>query len=203
MVCPPECNAECCRRWWITLLPAELEKAVAFTGLERKRFVEEKCVLFAELFPLKEKKSGVVIFSGLLPRNLAKQIQGSFGFLPDFFLALPAFAFKRVAGKCVFLDKTNLCSIYPVRPMQCRLFPNLSVEGKPSELYKFCPLALEAKGGLDQKHFKRLSHYYSEVEARGFSMLWANLPREGIVRVQGSEFRVSKQEFLELLGPYS
>lgn len=203
MVCPPECNAECCRRWWITLLPKELERAVAFTGLPRKRFVEEKCVLFAELFPLNKKKNGIVIFSGLLPEHLAVQVRESFGFLPDFFLALPALAFKRAGKKCVFLDKSNLCSIYPVRPRQCSLFPDLSVEGKPSELYGFCPLALKAKGGLDSEHFQRLSHYYSEVEGRGFSVMWAHLPREGIISVQGSEFRVSRQEFLELLGPYS
>ncbi len=203
MVCPVECNAECCRRWWITLLPEELEKAVAFTGLERKRFVEEKCVLFAELFPLTEKKSGIVVFSGLLPRSLAGQIRESFGFLPDFFLALPALAFKRPGQKCVFLNESNLCSIYPARPRQCTLFPSISVEGKPSDLYGFCPLARNARRGIDQEHFQRLTHYYSEVEGRGFSALWAHLPREAIVKVNGNEFRVSRQDFLGLLGPYS
>jgi len=203
MVCPLECNAECCRRWWIALLPEELERAVAFTGLERKRFVEEKCVLFAELFLLEGKRSGIVVFSGLLPESIAGQVRDSFGFLPDFFLALPALAFKREAEKCVFLNESNLCSIYPVRPRQCSLFPSLSFEGKPAELYGFCPLARSARGGIDQEHFQRLTHYYSEVEARGFSALWSHLPWKAIVRVNGKEFRVSREDFLGLLGPYS
>lgn len=37
----------------------------------------------------------------------------------DTFLGL----LKDKEGKCVFLDNGNRCSIYPVRPMECRAFP--------------------------------------------------------------------------------
>jgi len=42
---------------------------------------------------------------------------------------------------CIFFDKkTNKCSIYPVRPNQCRTFPFWSYfKDKPKEVARECP----------------------------------------------------------------
>lgn len=204
-VCSVECKAECCKRWWITLLPEELEKAIEFSGIPRKEFIGEKCVLFAELFPLSERDQGIVVFNELLPKSIAFRVREGLGFMPDFFLALPFIAFKRVNEKCVFLSEESLCSIYPVKPRQCELFPGLSLDSKKEleEQYDFCLLAKGAKPGIDEEHLKKTRDYFSEVEAGGFSRLWHSLPGNGIVKIHSRLFRVSRKEFLALLGPYA
>lgn len=203
--CSVECKAECCKRWWITLLPGELERAADFSRIPGRRFVEEKCVLYAELFPMGEREQGIVVYNELLPKGIAEKVRECFGFLPDFFLALPFIALKRIEGNCVFLDSANLCSIYAVRPGQCRLFPSISLEesDKPGELYRFCGLAGSAEGGLDSGHMKRVRDYFSEVGGCGFSKTWHFLPGRGIVKIRSDSFEVSREDFLALLGPYS
>lgn len=204
--CPPECNAACCRRWWITLLPQELERAAGHASIPRKEFIEGKCVLYAELYPLEEKKQGIVVFNELLPKGIAEKVREGFGSLPDFFLALPFMAFKRMDEKCVFLSGENLCSIYGARPRQCELFPQISLEKgkKLNELYDFCSLAAEKDSkGLDQEHLDRLRDYFSEVEGLGFARVWHSLPETGFVKIGSSVFGVPRRDFLELLGPYS
>lgn len=47
-------------------------------------------------------------------------------------------------GDCIYLDgKTRKCSIYPVRPKQCRTWPfwnsNLESEGNWKQVQAFCP----------------------------------------------------------------
>ena len=124
--CSDSCKAECCKKWRITILPSELEKAVSFTKTNRKRFIEDNCVLFAELIPLTEKKDGIVVFSGLLPKSISDKLEDEMGEIPDFFMALPYLAFEKNEA-CTFLSEKNLCGIYEARPKQGELFPALSV----------------------------------------------------------------------------
>jgi len=203
--CSEECKAECCKRWWITLLPHELENAAGSAGLPRREFIEAKCVLYAELYPLEEKKHGIVVFNELLPKGIAERVKEGFGSLPDFFLALPFLALKRMDGKCVFLSDESQCSIYTARPRQCELFPQISLEKgkKLEELYGFCRLTAEKDSkGLDQGHLDRLRDYFSEVEGTGFGRVWHSLPGEGVIKIGSSVFNAKRGEFLELLGPY-
>ncbi|MCX6802873.1 MAG: YkgJ family cysteine cluster protein [Candidatus Diapherotrites archaeon] len=204
--CSEKCKAECCKRYWITLLPGELDRLADFAEMPRQRFIEEYCTLFADIFPMSKKAEGIVVFTGLVPDSIEAKAKEAFGEMPDFFLILPFIALKRIEGKCVFLNKENLCSVYKARPRQCALFPEISPdEGrKPEELYDFCRLAVkEAKGGLDLEHFKKMKDYFSEVEGRGFSKVWRNLPGNAVVKAYKEYFPVSKEDFLRLLGPYA
>ncbi|MEM0359743.1 MAG: YkgJ family cysteine cluster protein [Candidatus Diapherotrites archaeon] len=204
--CAEKCMAECCKRYWITVLPSELEKIAFFARMPRAVFVREYCVLFADLFPMQRKAEGIVVFSGLVPEGIEAKVKSAFGEMPDFFLVLPFLAFKRINGTCVFLNEKNLCSIYPVRPKQCALFPEISLDEshKPQELYRFCFLAgRNARGGIDQQHYKKMKDYFSEVEGRGFSRVWFNLPETAVLKACKDFFMVSREDFLRLLGPYS
>ena len=203
--CSVDCGAKCCRKWWITLLPEELDLAAGEKRVPRKQFIEDYCVLFAELIPLEEMKDGIVVFNELLPKSIAKEVESELGKVPDFFLALPFIAFRRVNENCVFLDEGSHCSIYAARPKQCELFPALSHErGKTQkESYGFCALAGSEKSGLDEEHFNKTKHYFSEVEGRGFSRVLHNLPALGIIKIRSRVFTVSRGDFLGLLGPYA
>ncbi|MGF1579159.1 MAG: YkgJ family cysteine cluster protein [Gemmataceae bacterium] len=50
---------------------------------------------------------------------------------------------ERINGECVFWDRALGCTIYPVRPRQCRTFPfwesNLGSEADWEENCEFCP----------------------------------------------------------------
>lgn len=202
--CAEKCRAECCKRYWVTVLPSELSRIIDFTKISEKKFVEENCVLFAELIPLNEKGTGIVLFNELLPKKIALKVKECLGFTPGFFLALPFMAFKRVGGKCIFLNEKNLCKIHQVKPKQCELFPELSFGRlNPGKIYSFCLKARKAKSGVNKEHFEKIKSYFIELELNGFSKLWKRAPQNGIIRVRPNFFRVSKKEFLTLLGPYS
>jgi len=185
-------------------LPSELEKAVSFTKTDRKKFIEDNCVLFAELIPLNEKKPGIVVFSGLLPKAISDKLEEEMGEVPDFFMALPYFAFDKNEA-CIFLTEKNLCGIYEARPKQCELFPALSVDNDTPlhEQYDYCELAKSGKPELDEEHLNETKHYFSSVEGNGFSRVWFYLPRKAIVKIGEKEFVVSREDFLGLLGPYA
>jgi len=200
--CSVDCEAECCKCWWISLIPEELDRAALYLKIPRKNFVESRCVLFAEITPLPEKAEGIVVFNGLVPKKITDLMEQELGESPDFFLTVPFIAFDRNGENCTFLNDDNLCDIYEARPGQCRFFPDISLEKTPGELYDYCELTEGLKGGLNEAHFKKIKDYFSEVEGRGFSAVWAHLPRKAIVKIGSREFEVSRREFLELLGPY-
>jgi len=185
-------------------LPFELEKAVSFTNMDRNFFIQKKCVLFAELIPLNEKKAGIVVFSGLLPKSISDKLKEEMGKVPDFFMALPYFAFDKNEA-CTFLTDENLCGIYGARPKQCSLFPVLSLDKETplSEQYNFCELAKSGKPELDEEHLNATKHYFNSVEGNGFSKVWFSLPKKAIVKIGEKEFEVSREDFLGLLGPYA
>lgn len=61
--------------------------------------------------------------------------------------------------KCFFLNKKNQCSIYPIRPLQCKSFPfwpsNFSSLERLKNLIKECP-------GSNLTSFKKNSYYPPE-----------------------------------------
>lgn len=47
---------------------------------------------------------------------------------------------RNVNGHCVFFDpQTRLCKIYPYRPVGCRLYPLIYVEGEGPRVDVLCP----------------------------------------------------------------
>jgi Fe-S-cluster containining protein len=47
------------------------------------------------------------------------------------------FAVKMIKGRCIFLNKENLCRIYECRPVLCKLYPVIDVDA----LDERCPMA--------------------------------------------------------------
>lgn len=69
---------------------------------------------------------------------------------------------KNVNGHCVFLDEdTGKCKIYPWRPLGCRLYPLIYIDGVGPGFDEYCPLVKllsdEEKNIIIRKLGKHLS----------------------------------------------
>jgi Predicted Fe-S-cluster oxidoreductase len=112
---------KCCKRAdddnSVFILPTEIEKIEAKTGLDRKEFIMP---LFPDFYGVSDDQTVSVNFS-LFPdilKSVSDQIDGH-GRIHTF-----GWMFRRLKnGTCIFLDETNKCKIYPVRPGLCRTYP--------------------------------------------------------------------------------
>jgi len=193
---------ECCKRYWITLLPKEAKKISGLLKISEKKFMQKYCLLHLNLFPT-EKKTGMAVSSALIPKTIAKKAEKKLGKLPGFFILLPGIVLKRSEkGECISLSN-KMCEIYSVRPEQCSLFPFISMDKKDlKQQYPFCR-ALEKgmKGSLDKPHLKNVNAYFAEIEKNGFESLWAFVPESGIVCIENKFLcRISKKDFLKISG---
>jgi len=198
--------SECCKRYWITLLPAEAKRIALKLGLSEQQFTKQKCTLVAHLYVRKEKTDRLTVSSNLLLSKAVLFFEKNFGTLPQFFLVLPCIALKRNArGGCVFLRKGH-CEIHAFLPAICKLFPFISLSEKLlRELYPFCA-ALQQKefeqatGSLNEKQRKKVNAYFNAVERKGFRQQWKALPGTALFLFEGEkEFRATKKEFLRFV----
>lgn len=196
--------SECCKRYWITLLPAEAKAIAAKLGLSEQQFTKQKCTLVAHLYARKEKKDRLTVNSQTLPKKAVLFFEKNLGQPPSFFLVLPCIALKRNAkGECVFLKKGK-CEIHSFLPAICRLFPFISLSEKPlPQLYPFCAALQEkefehATGSLNEKQRKKVNAYFNAVEKNGFLSQWKALPDNALFLFEGEkEFKATKKEFLQ------
>ena len=203
--CPElECS-ECCRRYWICLLPQEAKKISRKLRIPEKEFIRKHCALVAHLYPRAEKPSQLAVSSAFLPAKISKFVKAQLGMLPPYFSVLPYIALRRNSrGECVFLKK-NLCKIHGFLPAICGLFPFVAESGKAlKDIYPFC-LFLQQKGlgnltgKLDETYRKKTFAYFDSLQKKSFPRIWPALPLRGIVLLEGEkELAISKKEFLQL-----
>ncbi|MDD5148041.1 MAG: YkgJ family cysteine cluster protein, partial [Candidatus ainarchaeum sp.] len=197
--------SECCRRYWITVLPAELKKQARLMHLSEKKFIEKYCVLHLNLFPVTVPGKSLVVPSVFLPKKIASRLKRHFEPLPSHFIALPSIAFKRgKKGACIFLSN-NLCKIYSARPRQCALFPFISIEKTDLALeYPFCPALkqkrMPAKKLLEKAQLLNVSRYFESVAKKGFEKVWPALPSKAVLCLENNFLcGISKKDFLKIL----
>lgn len=189
------------------LLPKEAKRIAEKLRLSLKRFLQEKCVLAAYLYP-RQQGRGLTLNSELLPKRVARFAEKELGALPPRFLLLPCIALKRKrSGECIFL-RNGKCEIHSVAPQPCRSFPFLTTSRKPLRLvYPFCPVLQQnhfqdAIGSVDRTHKSRVGNYFNAVEKQGFLSQWKFLPPKCVFLFEGKkELRGSRKEFLQLAGP--
>ncbi|HLD58345.1 MAG TPA: YkgJ family cysteine cluster protein [archaeon] len=197
--------SECCRKYWITILPTELKKAAKLMRLGEKSFIEKYCVLHLNLFPAHNADSGLGVSSVFLPKKIAQKIRAQTGGLHSHYILLPSIAFKREKSACTFLSR-NMCRIYSARPRQCALFPFISIAQKnlPRE-YPFCKALSQRnaripKDLLEKTQLLDISSYFKSVSKKGFGKIWKFLPKKGVVCLENNFLcGISKKDFLELV----
>ncbi len=215
---------ECCKRYFIVSTPRELQEQVKFRGMELREFLDTHCQLFLQIFPFeqapqKESQEGQAekpkVHKNLLPSRIAKLVEQATGTLAEYFIVLPMICFQRAKdGACTFYTQDGSgaggCSIYSARPMECRLFPFISMEKDAdySKLYPFCH-GLKFK---DEKlnytdisfvHFKQTADYFSQMMEKGFCELWKMWPGNGVLLYRDKKIgEITEQEFFQAIAPY-
>ncbi len=207
---PFECRncAECCKRYYITLLPGEAAKQSEFLGIPLKEFVSRHTQLYVQFFPFPFSKKKLLIHRRMVPKKFISKIDAQLGEMHEHFLVLPSIALKK-NGVCAFLEGKK-CLIHEVKPAQCGLFPFIFMEpGKDLlELYPFC-LGLKEGGKREnalqesRAHYLKIKDYFDSVREKGFTSLWKEIPDDGIAALDSKLLGgISKKEFFKLIAPY-
>jgi len=86
-------------------------------------------------------------------------------------------------GRCLFLavkhDGTTLCTIYPARPMRCRLYPVLVESLRPRRVY-LDPRSPGVGQGPEKPYPARLLAQYVEERRRHYRLLSRLIVEEGL-----------------------
>ena len=195
--------ANCCRTYWISLVPQEAEGIARSLKVSLKEFLRAYCWLSVELHASDEQKHPWMVSGSKLRRWFGKD------FSESHYLAIPLIVLKRDLsnGSCVFLDGTN-CRIYDSRPGQCQLFPliGFSADQKIGEKdYPFCVglngNAFSPRVEESAQHYDRVKSHLDFVKRHGFQSAWPAWPQSGFVFLDGERVaELSEQQFLELVG---
>ncbi|HZX20583.1 MAG TPA: YkgJ family cysteine cluster protein [archaeon] len=204
-----ECQrcGECCKRYYIVSLPEEVNRQAKFLGETKKEFIETHCQLFLHLFAREYSQDKIVVSSTLMPKHICDSIESVNGFLPNFFIAVPAIVFKRKEdGFCEFYNKELPgCGIYSERPLECRMFPFISdkaISDYANE-YKFCEglhFKDEKKSYVDASwmHFEQIKEYCDSLREKGFTSVWPAWPEKGVVLFENHLIgEINSHEFLD------
>ncbi|PIN84942.1 MAG: hypothetical protein COV47_04795 [Candidatus Diapherotrites archaeon CG11_big_fil_rev_8_21_14_0_20_37_9] len=199
---------ECCKRYYVVSLPDEITKQASVFGITEAEFIKEKTQLYLSLFPAEYKEDSLVVNSSLLPKRIYHAIRNRLGHEQDFFLAMPLIAFlKQENGYCIFFDAKNPgCGIYSERPLECRLFPFVSLNNGVDykKMYSFCQ-GLNFKdeklsyADLSPVHFRRIKNYFESIQRDGIEKVIQAMPLQGIVVLEDKLVgEISKDEIKEL-----
>lgn len=174
---------ECCKRYWITVLPEESKKISKTLKKKEKDFLGKDCFLLIKLYPKSVK--GVLTFpTTFFPKRIVEEIKNEMIDVPQSFFIVPQVVLKREGTEkkaCAFLSEDNKCKIYSSRPQPCKLFPFIAVEGL-RESYPFCELFKVTYRDLSKEsrnYFKKVKKYFDSVDKKGFSKIWKNPPKKG------------------------
>ncbi|MCX6800863.1 MAG: YkgJ family cysteine cluster protein [Candidatus Diapherotrites archaeon] len=173
---------ECCRRYWITILPEESKRISKFLKVSENDFLEKNCVLSVKVFP-KTVPGLLTCPSTFFPKKIYKSIEKKLGFSPQSFFVLPQIALKRNGKRCSFLLRGNSCKIYSARPEVCKLFPFIVLPGY-RESYPFCGLYRLGEAGCknlkeNRKQFRTVQKYFKKIDKNGFEGVWKTPPKNG------------------------
>jgi Fe-S-cluster containining protein len=192
---------ECCKKYWITILPEEATKISKVLKVSKKDFLINNCLLNVKLFP--KSTHGVLTFpSTFFPKKIYEllekkvdNISGSYFIVPQIVLRkeqkpVTNFSNNKVLQEernaCIFLNPNNSCEIYHARPQPCKLFPFIAVPGYRDQ-YPFCELFKKTFKDYSREsrtYYKKVQDYFKKVDKTSFSSIWKNPPKTGLLYLQ-------------------
>lgn len=176
---------QCCQRYFITLLPKEAAAQAKHLKLSPSKFFDLHTTLFLQVIPSKKTNHPFVWARDEVP--FANQLPSLPDF--DFVFLIPGIALKREGPACTFLDIPNKsCTIHPVRPGQCSLFPLISRSKNfvTKDDYPFC-VGLQSSQespinrAANDKHYGHVKRHLDLIQSTGFDSVWPQKPDHGIV----------------------
>jgi Fe-S-cluster containining protein len=209
---------ECCKRYYITVLPEEATKISKLLGKTKKDFLENDCVLNVKLFP--KTTPGVLTFpSTFFPKRIYEMIKKENPLVSESYFIVPQIVLKREEKKtfkfkngksiiekrnaCKFIKPENACMIYEARPAPCRLFPFIAMPDL-REQYPFCELFQRTNKNysIESKiYYSKVQDYFKEVDLKTFLSLWRNAPKTGVLFLQEKEIGNISLEELNQMTP--
>lgn len=206
---------ECCRRYWIMVLPSEVKAISSSLRISQEDFLKDYCSFFLEFYPSPGKEGTMMVNSAMVPSKIIKELE-RFTVPPGHFLVLPSIALKRIGKECIFHDvENNECRIHSVKPLVCRLFPFLATEEELeakksfSKAYPFCRgLSGFSGAGKKENSFKKyyplVEQYFEGVRLNGFKATWgSSWPCKGIAAYKRIELcTINEKDFFEAIEPY-
>lgn len=208
---------ECCKRYWITVLPLEAGKISRFLRISKSEFLKKHCVLQVKLYP--KSTPGVLTFpSAFLPKRVFELLKKEVAEIPSSFFVVPQVVLRREEkntftffnGKskkekrlaCTFLHADNSCGIYESRPGPCRLFPFIAMPDF-RENYPFCGLFKKTfkDYSIESKiYYSKVQDYFKEIDEKGFASVWVSPPAQGLLFLGDKELgSISLEELLQLM----
>jgi len=189
---------ECCKRYWITILPNEAKKIAALKSVSLKDFLENACVLNVKLFT--KTTPGVLTFpTTFFPKRVFEIVKKEMGAVPESFFIVPQLVLLRLEKNtfnflekksktemrfaCNYLKANNSCEIYPARPEPCKLFPFIAMPDY-REQYPFCGLYQKTSKDLSIEsriYYKKVQQYFKDVNDLGFDRVWRYQPKSGLL----------------------
>ncbi|MFH0714327.1 MAG: YkgJ family cysteine cluster protein [Candidatus Diapherotrites archaeon] len=183
-----ECGncGNCCKEYWITLLPREAEAMAESKNISQEDFLEQYCTVFLQLFPFDASPNELAIAKKEMHPFLQEQLSKHSS--AERFLLLPSIALKRSKeGVCIFRDSENRkCLVHEARPEQCKLFPLIGRKEdlNLAEFYPFCAPLKERHYTPDLENsaaqLKEVQEYFEQVKREGFEKAWEFLPSKKI-----------------------
>ncbi|MDD2531340.1 MAG: YkgJ family cysteine cluster protein [Candidatus ainarchaeum sp.] len=211
-----ECG-ECCKRYYITLLPKEVDIISKFLKISKKKFLENYCELNVKIYP--KSTLGVLTYpSTFFPNKIIELIKKKSFEIPTSFFVVPQVVLKRenkltqtffnnepkkdFRKACIFLEKNNFCKIYPKRPIPCKLFPFIAMPDL-REQYPFCELFKNSQKDFSiesKKYYSRIQKYFKEVNKKSFKSIWFNPPKSGELFYSDTLLgKISIEELIEMM----
>jgi len=198
-----ECG-ECCKRYWITVLPSEATKLAMELNITKKEFLEKYCMLNVKIYP--KSTNGILTYpSTFFPTSIINLIKKKHFQIADSFFIVPQIVLKREEvltqtffnnqvkrekrNACIFIDAKNACSVYNSRPAPCRLFPFIAMPDL-REQYPFCKLFQSTEKNLSiesRTYYGKIQDYFKEVDKKSFLGLWRYSPKKGVLFFSDSE----------------
>lgn len=201
---------ECCKRYAISVLPNEVERQAKFFKLPVSQFMGIYTRLLVQIVPFSSGQHPLALHTSMIPKALWKKLQDA-GFDAEYAMILPMIGFRK-QEYCVFFDPKSFgCTMHPVKPLQCSLFPFTSLKQNEdyAKAYDFCELSTitsptKYTQAFIQVQRQNMHNYFDAVAQHGLAKVWPALPAQGEVVYNGKALEEisleTLNEWLELAG---
>ena len=208
---------ECCKRYWITVLPEEAKKISRLQKIQVKEFLQNSCTLNVKLF-VKTTPGGLTYPATFFPKRIYEILKKELGNVPQSFFVVPQVtlireeknvfkftknkSFKEKRSTCVFLLADNKSEIYDLRPEPCKLFPFIAMPDF-REQYPFCALYKETSKDFSIEsriYFKKIQQYFKNIDDNGFVGVWRSPPEKGLLFLGEKQIgEISLNELVQMM----
>ena len=211
-----ECG-ECCKRYWITILPSEITKLINELNITKKKFLENYCMLNVKIYP--KTTQGILTYpSVFFPKKIIELIKKKSFTISSSFFIVPQIVLKREEvitqtffnnkikrekrNACIFIDAKNMCKVYSSRPTPCKLFPFIAMPDL-REQYPFCKLYQKTSKDLSIEskiYYGKIQDYFKEIDKKTFLRTWTYAPKKGIIFFADSELgEITIEELITMM----